>query len=323
VKIPLKYRIHILLWGMMILYLIIAPIVYGKFIVDEGKPIEFNVSTTIESPNIKCAIEKFQPITINNDDFYHLWGWSFFDDNIVPTDYDRFILLESEDKRFYFATHASDRPDVENAYQVTSRAIIDEAGFFTYVSKSALPIGMYHIKIIYQHRVSKEAYEVDTGDIVKRTGNQLLLIGGGFPVSVNPSSIIPSDKIEYNIEHLGLVEAYNKEVYNLWGWSFLNDDGTAVDCDRFILLEKRDKKYYFPINVMDRPDVENVYQDISKSLINEAGFYSYILKSELPMGTYEINIVYQNKQTKEAYAVNTGFYIKRTFSQLVLIDKRP
>jgi len=69
--------------------------------------------------------------------------------------------------------------------------------------------------------------------------------------------------------------------------------------------------------------VENVYQDISKSLINEAGFYSYILKSELPMGTYEINIVYQNKQTKEAYAVNTGFYIKRTFSQLVLIDKRP
>jgi len=116
VKIPLKYRIHILLWGMMILYLIIAPIVYGKFIVDEGKPIEFNVSTTIESPNIKCAIEKFQPITINNDDFYHLWGWSFFDDNIVPTDYDRFILLESEDKRFYFATHASDRPDVENAY---------------------------------------------------------------------------------------------------------------------------------------------------------------------------------------------------------------
>lgn len=169
-----KQWIHILIWVAMLLYVVMAPAAYARFILRDGKPIYLDLILPHNSDKIMYSVDRLDPIIFHGQSLYDLWGWAFIEDTNQSL-YERYIVLRSEAKTYFFPVVSSNRPDVQSAFSSMHLDIL-YSGFITYIAKDDIERGSYRVGVLFRHKNSSlSVYYIDTNSNIIRTANQLKL----------------------------------------------------------------------------------------------------------------------------------------------------
>jgi hypothetical protein len=169
-----KVWFHILVWALMLAYMIVAPDLYVRFVLNNGKPIQFSEELPAVTDQISFSVDILDPIVLDRQDLYDLWGWAFLQGEPEQSQYERFIVLQSDTNIYFFPTQSSERPDVQEAFPDLTINVLN-SGFSTFISKDVVRLGSYQIGIVFRHQSSNAIYYVVTNKMIVRTANQLQL----------------------------------------------------------------------------------------------------------------------------------------------------
>jgi len=171
-----KNRLHILVWTLMLIYQVFAPVLYARFVLLNGKPIQVNGELPAETDQNKYSIDGLDPIVYEGQDLYKLWGWAFLsaDPSKTPEMYVREILLTSGSRHYYFPTTSVQRQGVQDTFKDLNMDLIN-SGFSTLIAKDVIWPGKYSVGIVFRYQPCDCAYYVATNNVVIRTANQLQL----------------------------------------------------------------------------------------------------------------------------------------------------
>jgi len=168
-----KNRFHILVWMLLILYIVFGPVIYTRYFLKNGKPIELNQALPATSDQIKFTVDYLDPIRINGQDLYNLQGWSFFLGDPDQAKYDRYIVLQSDTRTYFFPVQSMERSDVQKAFKDINMDLLN-SGFSSIISKDVIQPGKYHLGILFKDQSSNNAYYFDSNKTLIRTANQLI-----------------------------------------------------------------------------------------------------------------------------------------------------
>jgi hypothetical protein len=167
-----KNWIHISVWTAMLIYVGIAPELYTRFILREGKPVQLAQSLPPATDQISFAVDGLD--LIKGQELFNLWGWAFFRGDNDQSAYERWIVLQSNVKTYFFSSKSFRRRDVESAFEDVD-IDLSNTGFFTSISKLAVEPGMYQIGILFKHKSNNNTYYIVTNKMIIRTKNQIRL----------------------------------------------------------------------------------------------------------------------------------------------------
>jgi hypothetical protein len=129
--------------------------------------------------------------------------------------------------------------------------------------------------------------------------------------------------IRYNVEDLKYwsknMSIYDEgETYAIWGWAFLDIDPNILqsDFDRFVIVYNDDNAYVFPVQIYQRPGVQDTFKDLGLSDLTSAGFYAVIARNALAVDKYNIGLLFKQKQGDSIYYTRTGKILVRTPNHL-------
>lgn len=169
-----KYRFHIMIWLFMLGYLTFAPYLYVRFVLKNGKPIQFQEKLPAATDLISFWVDRADPFFFQGELLYDLWGWAFLREESDQSQYERFIVLQSDAREYYFPVQIKERTDVQEAFPDLT-IDIRSSGFSAFIAKDAIRPGSYHIGIIFRHQSGNFIYLVVTENVLVRTANQLQL----------------------------------------------------------------------------------------------------------------------------------------------------
>jgi hypothetical protein len=170
-----KYWFHILVWVAMVIYVVIAPSAYARFILRDGKPVSLDLVLPANTAKMMYSVDRLDPIIFHGQNLYTLWGWAFIPGEADQSIYERFIVLRSDTKTYFFPVVNSTRPDVQSAFANLHLDLLN-SGFTTYLAKDDIPRGSYRVGILFRHKASSLLKYLDTNSIIIRTANQLQLV---------------------------------------------------------------------------------------------------------------------------------------------------
>jgi hypothetical protein len=172
-----KNWIHVLIWGTMFLYLLAAPRLYTQFFLKQGKPLRVEESIPPEEERIELSVDDLDETIVEKEEVYRLWGWAFStaDPKKSPDQYEREIVLTSDNKMYIFPTDTVERQGVQDTFQDLSMDLLS-SGYSTLIAKDVLPIGEYRVGIIFRDPSTRQEYYYDKPKVIlKRSPNGLSL----------------------------------------------------------------------------------------------------------------------------------------------------
>jgi hypothetical protein len=151
-----KNKHHIFLWAGMLAYLFLAPRVHMRYFLQEaeGRPASFRAALPEPSTKVKA---KFTGMDDLDNGLYNLRGWATYQQDLETSRFNRFIVLQSETRTYFFAVPK------------------DEPEFFIQISKEFLEPGTYHLGILFLRKSDKSLYYRQDAATIVRTPNQLQL----------------------------------------------------------------------------------------------------------------------------------------------------
>jgi hypothetical protein len=324
-----KYWFHILIWSLMLVYLTFASDLYVMFFLKYGKSIQFNEELAASTDLISFSVDRLDPVGSDGQLLYFLWGWAFLREESDQSQYERFIVLQSDAGNYFFPIQSLVRPDIQDIQKAFPDLTIDvqNSGFSTYISKDVLRPGSYQIGIIFRHKSSNSIYRVVTNKVIVRTANQLRLeIAGVKPVDVPSGSPVQfdnelpetTDQISFWVDRLDPIVSDLQPLYNLLGWAFLREEPDQSQYERFIVLQSDSGNYFFPIQSIERPDVQEAFPNLTID-VRSSGFSTFMSKDAIQPGSYQIGIVFRNRSSNAIYYVATKNIIVRTANQFLLV----
>jgi hypothetical protein len=170
-----KIRIHLLVWSAMLLYLMISPRIYTHFILTSGKPVFYSQELPSATTKIEYWVDRLDPIQVEGQKLYHLWGWGFIAGEPDHASYERFIVLKSNTKTYFFLANRTERPDVQTYFGDLYNNVTN-TGFSTEIAKEAITMGNYSIGILFNNQNSDASFYIETNKEIVKTPNQLKLI---------------------------------------------------------------------------------------------------------------------------------------------------
>jgi len=177
-----KNWIHVIIWAGMIIYLVFAQDLYLHFFLRNGKPILVNAELPAVTNKIKLHIDTFQPTVYGGQYLYSMVGWAFSttDPTMRLEDYERQLVLVSDEKNYIYPINTYPRPDVQKAYQSLGMELTN-AGFSTWISQDAIQPGIYHIGVVFHDPQKGSTFYASTNKYLIRTPNQI-------QISLSPTS---------------------------------------------------------------------------------------------------------------------------------------
>lgn len=170
-----KRWIHILIWLLMILYLTISPNIIDQIMITEGKPIQYSVVSLEPSDIIRYSVDRLDSITINGQNIFNIWGWSFITTDKEQANYEIFLVLESNKIKYYFLTKSYERAELQTAFKDVD-IVLQNSGFKANIAKETLKSGTYNIGILYRNKISGDTYYQITNAQLLKTPNNLKLL---------------------------------------------------------------------------------------------------------------------------------------------------
>jgi hypothetical protein len=154
----------------MLVYVAVAPDVYARFILKEGKPVPFDQNLPKPTDQISYSVDRLD--FIKGQGLFNLWGWSFFRGDRDQSAYERWIILQSREQTYSFLSESFQRPELQSAFKDVD-IDLSNAGFSAPISKYAIKPGTYQIGILFRHTSSNALYYIVTNKIIVRTPNQI------------------------------------------------------------------------------------------------------------------------------------------------------
>lgn len=175
-----KHWFHILIWLFMVGYLIFAPGLYFRFVLKNGKPVQFQEKLPAPATDlISFWVDRADPFVSQGEVLYNMLGWAFLREESDQSQYERFIVLRSDVREYYFPVQIKERLDVQEAFPDLT-IDVSNSGFSTFIAKDAIRPGSYHIGIIFRDRRASDFIHVlITKDMLVRTANQLKFVRDG------------------------------------------------------------------------------------------------------------------------------------------------
>ncbi len=166
--------IHFVILGILIVYLIIAPIIEMRYFLTEGKSVKLSGELPESVEQIRYAVDKMDEVTLHGERVYKIWGWSFLAEEPDQSKYDIFLVLRSGRKAFFFPATPSRRTDLNKAFPDAGIDLL-YSGFHTYIAQDTLNGRNYQIGFLYVDKASGERYYQSTTKRIIRTPNTLIL----------------------------------------------------------------------------------------------------------------------------------------------------
>ena len=170
-----KNWIHIFVWAAMLIYMAAAPHFHERYILKAGKPVLFDDKLPQVTDQIYYGVDRFDPVVVHGQNLYNLWGWSFMRGEPDQAAYERLIVLQSENRVYFFSSVNNARPDVQTLFNDLRLDLIN-TGFSAYISKDVIEPGTYHIGILVKHQGNGKIYYTVTEKRIIRTPNKLHLV---------------------------------------------------------------------------------------------------------------------------------------------------
>jgi hypothetical protein len=124
---------------------------------------------------ISYAVDRIDTIVFRGQNLYNLSGWAFMRGEPDQAAYERLIVLQSENRVYFFSSVNNARPDVQAEFTDLHLDLIN-TGFSAYISKDMVEPGTYQIGILFKDRANGTIYYVVTNKSVIRTSNKLQLL---------------------------------------------------------------------------------------------------------------------------------------------------
>jgi hypothetical protein len=172
-----KNWIHILIWGAMFLYLLVARGLRTQFYLDQGKPVRVETSHPREEQQVEFVVDSLDQTIVAKEAVYRLMGWAFSttDPTKSPDQYEREIILISDEKVYIFPTDTVERQGVQDTFQELNMDLLS-SGYSTLIAKDVLPIGEYRVGILFRDPSTGQEYYTDKPRVIlDRTPNSLEL----------------------------------------------------------------------------------------------------------------------------------------------------
>jgi hypothetical protein len=337
-----KNKIHLIIWVIMLAYLVAAPDLYSHFILKNGKPVRFSQQLPKTTDQIKYSVDRLDPVMVDGQELYYLWGWSFYLADKDQSNYEQFIVLKSDTRTYYFPLKPFKRPELQTAFK-NVKIDLRNSGFSTYLSIDTIQPDDYKIGILYRQKSSSDLKYRITNRLLNVTSNKIeltfaenlsgskpsatpgnnnsgasLKIGDGKPAQFGQELPAPGNQIRYSVDRLDQVSSDSQKLYYLWGWSFYPQDADQTKYEQFVVLKSHDNVYIFTANAFQRPDLQSAFKDIKIDLSN-SGFGAYLSQPAIKPGTYDIGILYRNKTSSILYYVITNKAVTVTGDKIELV----
>jgi hypothetical protein len=166
--------VHFLLWGVMVLFLFVAPEVKDRVTIVIGKPVSVEATLPESTDVMRYMVDRLSEVKIDGQRLYRVQGWSFLPDETSQPQYEIYFVLVSDRNRYTFKTTPDKRTDVELAFPEVE-ADLSKSGYDVLIARETLDVGQYDIGILYLEPNSGETIFQTTDSRLIRTMNKILL----------------------------------------------------------------------------------------------------------------------------------------------------
>jgi len=166
--------IHLGFWGLMLVYLLVAPVVEAKFFISEGKPVEVEGAVLENTNLIRHAIDKVSAVWLHGEKVYRVVGWSFLSTATDLSQHEIYLVLDSGSKAYFFPTTPTKRGDIQKAFPDITMDLT-YAGFSANIAKETIGRGTYVVGFLYVDKTSGEMTYQESAKMITRTPNTLRL----------------------------------------------------------------------------------------------------------------------------------------------------
>jgi hypothetical protein len=130
----------------------------------------------------------------------------------------------------------------------------------------------------------------------------LFFLKNGKPLQIDGNLPTETDQIKFRIDNLEEVKYEGQNIYRLYGWAFstMYKEVPPDMYEREIVLTSNSNTYFFPIENLKRPGVQDVYKYLQMDLV-DSGFLTLISKDVILPGEYRVGIVFKNLLNNSAY----------------------
>ncbi len=320
---------HLALWGVVVVYMLVAPGVYDEFAAGEGKPLP-GIRSDTPSNDPRVTSHVFNLVALNDPGVFRLQGYAFLDsENKAPAGmYDRQVVLANRNGMVAFETETTRTFDVDVFFKALGMDLT-RAGFTAVIYKDGLAPGMYSAGVFLTPKAGGESSYAFLKACLLRTPNQLVLkdltdsdcypMGSdlGRPIAADVS--LPGETAQVKMWVEKMDPAYAGKFYQVEGWSFLTVDKTvaASGYDRQMVLTGPQGNLVFASEVVIRQDVDEYFKSEGMDLMM-SGFTVLIDPRGLPEGVYGMGWIFTEKRSHTAYYVDARRCLLRTADALAL-----
>jgi hypothetical protein len=323
-----KFRSHFLILACLIIYLLVAPVVYRALLIKVGVPYNYDGDLPQASNTITMAIDSFDTVTQEGNLTRDLEGWAYLNDEPDQSGFQKLIVLESDSRVYYFQTSPVKRTALNATFSSLGLDLL-YAGFRAFISEEHVKPGEYHVGILFIDESNNLSYFSRSSSLIHRTPNSIVLetnenesafkenIFRGDEINFDQSRQEPTTKIMTYVDGFTLESHDGIDAMRLNGWAFLQEDQNQSLYERFVVFHSEQGNLYFPVTVVERPDVQDAFDSLGLDL-QLAGFTTLIAKDGLTDESYQIGVLFQHKLDQSVIYAISDWIISLRSGQLVL-----
>ncbi|GAP12731.1 hypothetical protein LARV_00467 [Longilinea arvoryzae] len=175
-----RNRIHIFILIISVAYLAFAPGIIARYSGKLGKPIDRNITLPAPADKISYSLDSYQEVVIDHQKLQQILGWAFLLEEPDQAKYDKYLVLQSNDRIYYFQYETKKRDDVQAYYENLGLDIVN-SGFRAYISADNIQSGWYNIGFVFTGKSGQGVIYSKTNDYLKRTPNSVSINTGILP----------------------------------------------------------------------------------------------------------------------------------------------
>lgn len=203
----------------------------------------------------------------------------------------KYIVLLSDKKNYVFPATLVKRLDVTQSLKTFN---YDNSGYTTLFNKDNIEEGNYQVGI-YLEKDTVQAFQYVNKNIEIKHFKSVNSLQINLPA--------PTNNIISSVDEVMEMEDSTK----ISGWAAINGQDSK-NTKIYIVLQSANKNYVYPTIAVKRPDVTQAFKNMD---YDDSGYTTFIAKSSLAEGKYQVGI-YIQKDTVEAFQyINNSLDIHR------------
>lgn len=327
-----KFRVHGLILLGIILYLALSPIIYRSLFIKTGIPLKSPGELPAVSNQVVMAVDSFDSVTFEGDVTRDLEGWAYLKVEPDQSQYERFIVLQSETRTYYFSVTPVKRPALNKAFSSLGLDLL-YAGYRAFISEEHLKPGTYRVGMLFKSKTNGADFYSVSSTLIRRTPNRVILteiepagpveepVFTGNEVTFDQPLPEPQKNITAYMDMFASEAHGGMEVFRLNGWAFLQDEPEQTIYDRFVVLISDQDTLFFPTTSVERPDVQDAFNSLGFNL-QLSGFTTLVSPQALSAESYRFGVVFQHKTKKSLIFSLSDWVITRQSGQY-LLERKP